>query len=219
MAPVAPDAPTGLTATASGGTQIDLAWTAPADNGGRVITGYQIEKSDDAGTSWSVLVADTQSTDTMYSDTTLSGGDTRHYRVSAINSIDTGAASTVADATTPSGPGVASVTVDQASITQTLADVTVTMANPQNEVQVVFLRYRVAGDAWPSLANLILSDSGTAITFTLTGLTGNTDYDVAASLDSTFASGVKTATFTTSPTKPGKPGICSRPRMGTARSS
>ena len=96
------------------------------------------------------------------------------------------------------------MTVDQASITQTLADVTVTMANPQNEVQVVFLRYRVAGDAWPSLANLILSDSGTAITFTLTGLTGNTDYDVAASLDSTFASGVKTASFTTSPTKPGK---------------
>ena len=93
VAPVAPDAPTGLTATASGGTQIDLAWTAPADNGGRVITGYQIEKSDDAGTSWSVLVADTQSTDTLYSDTTLSGGETRHYRVSAINSIGTGAAS------------------------------------------------------------------------------------------------------------------------------
>ena len=96
VAPVAPGAPTGLTATASGGTQIDLAWTAPADNGGDAITGYQIEYSDDAGTSWSVLVADTQSTDTMYSDTTLSGGETRHYRVSAINSIDTGAASDVA---------------------------------------------------------------------------------------------------------------------------
>ena len=93
VAPVAPDAPTSLTATANGATQIDLAWTAPADNGGRVITGYQIEYSDDGGTSWSVLVADTQSTDTLYSDTTLSGGETRHYRVSAINSIGTGAAS------------------------------------------------------------------------------------------------------------------------------
>ena len=119
VAPVAPGAPTSLTATASGGTQIDLTWTAPADNGGRVVEGYQIEKSDDGGTSWSVLVADTQSTGTMYSDTTLSGGDTRHYRVSAINSIDTGAASTVANATTLSGPGVASVTVDQATITKT----------------------------------------------------------------------------------------------------
>ncbi len=204
VAPVAPDAPTGLTATASGGTQIDLAWTAPADNGGRVITGYQIEKSDDAGTSWSVLVADTQSTDTMYSDTTLSGGDTRHYRVSAINSIGTGAASTVANATTPSGPGVASVTVDQASITQTLADVTVTVANLQNASHTVYLRYRVAVGSWPAAANQTMSTSGTAVTFTLTGLTGNTEYDVAASLDDTFASGVKTASFTTSPTKPGK---------------
>ena len=93
LAPVAPGAPTGLTATPNGATQIDLAWTAPADNGGSVIKGYQIEYSDDGGTSWSVLVADTQSIDTMYPDTTLSGGETRHYRVSAINSIGTGAAS------------------------------------------------------------------------------------------------------------------------------
>ena len=204
VTPGAPDAPTGLTATASGGTQIDLAWTAPADNGGRVITGYQIEYSDDAGTSWSVLVADTQSTDTMYSDTTLSGGDTRHYRVSAINSIDTGAASTVANATTPSGPGVASVTVDQATITKTGADVTVTVANLQNASHTVYLRYRVEGGSWPAAANQSTPTSGAAVTFTLTGLTGNTDYDVAASLDSGFASGVKTATFTTSPTMPGK---------------
>ncbi len=61
--PVVPGAPTGLTATPNGATQIDLTWTAPADNGGDAITGYQIEYSDDGGTSWSVLVADTQSTD------------------------------------------------------------------------------------------------------------------------------------------------------------
>ena len=93
LARVAPGAPTGLTATPNGATQIDLAWTAPADNGGEAISGYQIEYSDDGGTSWGVLVADTQSTDTLYSDTTLTGGETRHYRVSAINSIGTGAAS------------------------------------------------------------------------------------------------------------------------------
>ena len=104
----------------------------------------------------------------------------------------------------PSGPGVASVTVDQASITQTLADVTVTVANLQNTSHTVYLRYRVEGGSWPAAANQSTPTSGTAVTFTLSGLTGNTDYEVEASLDSTFASGVKTATFTTSPTKPGK---------------
>ena len=42
------------------------------------------------------------------------------------------------------------------------------------------------------------------MTFPLSGLDGNTDYDVRASLDSTFATGVRTAAFTTSPTKPGQ---------------
>ncbi len=46
--------------------------------------------------------------------------------------------------------------------------------------------------------------TGTSFIYNLSGLTGNTEYDVAASLDSGFASGVKTASFTTSPTKPGK---------------
>ena len=147
MAPVAPGAPTGLTATASGGTQIDLAWTAPADNGGRVIEGYQILYSDDGGTSGSVLVADTQSTDTTYSDTTLSGGETRHYRVSAINSIGTGATSNVANATTVSGPGLGTVT--SGMITQTSAVITVTIANPDTSSRTVNLQYkRNADTAW-----------------------------------------------------------------------
>ncbi len=46
--------------------------------------------------------------------------------------------------------------------------------------------------------------SGIAVTFTLTGLTGNTEYQVEASLDDTFTSGVQDISFTMSPTKPGK---------------
>ncbi len=106
----------------------------------------------------------------------------------------------------PSGPGVASVTVDQATITQTSAAVTVTVANRQDPVHLVYLRYRVEGGSWPAAANLILPSFGTAsLIINLTDLTGNTEYEVEASLDSTFASGVKTASFTTSPTKPSKP--------------
>ena len=102
---VAPGAPTGLAATADGATAIDLAWTAPADNGGAAITGYLIELSTDGGSSWSDLVANTGSATTTYEHATLSAGTTRHYRVSAINSAGTGAASNTASATTVSAPG------------------------------------------------------------------------------------------------------------------
>ena len=56
LAAVAPNAPTGLTAIASGTTTINLSWTAPVDNGGSVITGYKIEVSSIApppGPTWS----------------------------------------------------------------------------------------------------------------------------------------------------------------------
>ena len=60
-------------------TQIDLSWEAPA---GFAIGGYRIEVSTDGGMSWTDRVADTESTDTDYSHSGLTDGDTRHYRVS-----------------------------------------------------------------------------------------------------------------------------------------
>ena len=94
-----PGAPTGLTATADGQTEIDLSWRAPSDDGGANITGYRIEVSTD-GSNWSDLEANIRSTSTSYSHTGLTAGSTRHYRVSAINSVGTGPASNVDDATT-----------------------------------------------------------------------------------------------------------------------
>ena len=97
---VAPDAPTGLSATASGTTAIDLSWTTPADNGGRAISGYKIEWSAAGSAPWTVLMATTGSAATTYSNTGLTAETTRHYRVSAINSVGTGAVSNTASATT-----------------------------------------------------------------------------------------------------------------------
>ena len=84
----------------AGPPRIDLSWTAPADNGGASITGYRIEVSPNGTSSWTNRVANTGTTSTSYSHTGLSAGTTRHYRVSAINSVGTGAASNVDDATT-----------------------------------------------------------------------------------------------------------------------
>ena len=97
----APGAPTGLTATANGQTRIDLSWTTPSNDGGASITGYKIEVSTD-NSSWSVLVADSGSTAANYSHTGLMAGSARYYRVYAINSAGTSAASSVANAATDS---------------------------------------------------------------------------------------------------------------------
>ena len=122
-AATAPGAPTGLTATADGQTEIDLSWTAPSDNGGADITGYRIESSTD-GSSWSDLEANTNSTGTSYSQTGLDAGSTRHYRVSAINSAGTGLASNVDSATTDAAPSP-TPDPDTKAVTLVIADCSV----------------------------------------------------------------------------------------------
>ena len=98
----APGAPTGLAATANGPSRIDLAWTAPASTGGSAITGYKIEVSANGTSGWTDQVANTNSTATTSAHTGLGAGDTRHYRVSAINANGTGVPSNVDSATTAS---------------------------------------------------------------------------------------------------------------------
>ena len=98
-----PDPPAvtyGLRATGVSQTRIDLSWNAPTDDGGASITGYWIEVSDDGGSNWSDLVANTRSSNRTYAHTGLTAGVTRHYRVSAINRVDTGLASAVASGQT-----------------------------------------------------------------------------------------------------------------------
>jgi hypothetical protein len=103
--PVAPEAPTGLTArVVSGEAQVNLSWTAPTDTGGAPITGYKIESSPDGNTSWTE-VHTTTGAGAVYTDLGDDGngpifgvGTMRYYRVAAINSVGPGAPSNVAKA-------------------------------------------------------------------------------------------------------------------------
>ena len=94
-----PTAPQNLQATA-GTTNVTLSWNTPSNNGGSAITGYKIERSTNSGSTWSVLVSNTGSTGTTYSNTGLSPDTTYLYRVSAINSAGTSSPSNTASATT-----------------------------------------------------------------------------------------------------------------------
>ena len=97
----APGAVEGLTATASGATQINLSWDAPEDIGGLPITGYMIMSGDDATTIATVLAADTGSDARTYSHKKLTAKTTKFYQVFAINAVEESAdQSNTATATT-----------------------------------------------------------------------------------------------------------------------
>ena len=99
-----PGTPSGLGATI-GNVQVVLAWTAPASDGGSPITGYKVERSADAGVSWTVLTASTGSATTSYTATGLTNGAAYSFRISAVNAVGTGTASTTASATPDVVPG------------------------------------------------------------------------------------------------------------------
>ena len=69
-----PGAPTGLTATASGATAINLSWSAPGSTGGSAITGYKIEVSANGTSGWTDLVANTNGTGNAHTGLTAGTG-------------------------------------------------------------------------------------------------------------------------------------------------
>ena len=97
----APAAPTALRAAPGPDSQMQLAWTAPADAGTQPITGYRIERSADVDPRvWTDAAADTGGTATTWSDRGLAAATTHHYRVSARNSVGVGAPSEETSGTT-----------------------------------------------------------------------------------------------------------------------
>jgi titin len=97
-----PGIPTGLTAT-TGSTQVALSWTAPINNGGASITDYTVEYKTISAISWTTFshVAGTATSRTV---TGLTNGTDYNFRVSAVNSVGTGAVSSTA--TAPAATGV-----------------------------------------------------------------------------------------------------------------
>ena len=89
-----PRPPSGLTATASSSSQINLSWTDNASDE----TGFEIERSTD-GTTFA-KIADVGANTTTYSNTGLNASTRYWYRVRANNSAGASSYTNVADATT-----------------------------------------------------------------------------------------------------------------------
>ncbi len=164
---VVPDAPTNLTATASGQTQVNLSWRAPLMDGGARITGYRVEWSATGGTPWNVLTS--RHTSTTYTHRGLSPATTRHYRVSATNSVGTGEASNVATATTDATVPSAPVRLSARANGQNQIDLTWTA--PSNDGGAPVTGYRIEsspnGSSWTPLRS---NTGSNATSYSHTGL-------------------------------------------------
>ena len=164
---VVPDAPTNLTATASGQTQVNLSWRAPLMDGGARITGYRVEWSATGGTPWNVLRS--RHTSTTYTHRGLSPATTRHYRVSATNSVGTGEASNVATATTDATVPSAPVRLSARANGQNQIDLTWTA--PSNDGGARVTGYRIEsspnGSSWTPLRS---NTGSNATSYSHTGL-------------------------------------------------
>ena len=187
IAAVVPGAPTSLSATVGSTTSIDLSWTAPADNGGRVISGYKIEVSADSGTTWTVLVATTGSTDTTYEHSGLTIGDTRHYRVSAINTVGTGAVSNTDSATAATVPG-APTNLTATAISDSAINLSWTA--PANNGGSAITGYKIERSSEFSAWTTPVANTGsTATTYSSTGLSRRSNYFHRVSAINTVGTG------------------------------
>lgn len=94
----APPPPTNLEATANSDGHVVLSWTAPDDDS---VTGYQVlrRRPSEGEDSLQVYVADTESTDTTYTDTNVTAGVRHVYRVKAINAAGVGGRSNYVNVT------------------------------------------------------------------------------------------------------------------------
>src|SRR6202049_1366504 len=115
-----PTAPSALTATAASSTQINLSWTASADNVG--VTGYLIERCQGAGCTVFAQIGTTTGTTTTFSDSSLTPSVSYSYRVRATDAANNlsaysniSSATTSPDTTPPTAPSALTATAASSS--------------------------------------------------------------------------------------------------------
>ncbi|WP_428326851.1 fibronectin type III domain-containing protein [Nitrosopumilus sp.] len=197
-----PDRVTGLSATAISPNQIDLSWDEPSD-GGSPITGYQIERKK-ASDAWEIYIADTGNTNTTYSDQGLEPDTRYRYKVSAINAIGMGTASTVKTATTLAITEPDRVTGLSATvISQTQIDLSWNEPyDGESQITGYQIERKKASDAW----EIYIADTGnTNTTYSDQGLEPDTRYRYKVSAINAIGMGTASATVSATTLAPGVP--------------
>lgn len=155
QAATAPAIVTGLTSTpgAAAGS-IDLTWTAPASNGSP-ITDYLVEYSSDGGVTWQTF-AHPVSTATSITVTGLTAGTQYQFRVKAVNSIGSAAAS----ANTAPVAAAATSTSSASEVTSFIGAL-----KPGGSVNAADGKLTISGENMNSVNKLLMNSVEAQITF------------------------------------------------------
>ena len=178
-----PSAPTGLAATASSSSVISLSWTAVTPPANCTISFYNIYRSTTSGfTPSSTTLVASGVTSTSYSDTGLAASTTYYYKVEALDSDGTSAASAQASATTPVAPvctTVPSVPTGLAAVAVSSSVIGLNWTAVTPPANCTISSYSVYGSTTsgftPGSGNLIASGV-TSISYTNSGLAASTTY-------------------------------------------
>jgi hypothetical protein len=206
-APTVPTAPTNLAASGAN-TTVNLSWSAPSNNGGSSVTGYNVYEGTNAGGESTTPVNGTTLIGaTSYTMTGLTNGNTYYYEVSAVNGVGEGAKSAEASATP------ATVTVSTAltnlAATGSNARVALSWSAPSNNGGSSVTGYNVyegttaGGESTTPVNGTTLIG---ATSYTVTGLTNGTTYYLEVSAVNGVGESAKSAeVFATPATTPGAP--------------
>ena len=190
----APNAPSGLTATATSSSEIGLSWTASTDNVG--VTGYRIERCAGTGCTTFAQVGTTSGANaTTFTSTGLTGSTSYSFRIQATDAAGnlSGYSNVASSTTLPGGGGNITVSVSPKrgglTTSQSLS-ITATLTNDTAN-QGVSWSFTSTGSTTGGSFSPTSSTSGIAVTFTAPSAAGVVTITATAVGDNT-----KTATAT-----------------------
>ena len=171
-----PGAPTGLSATASGWSAVDLTWSAPASNGGASITGYTLQRKSGSG-SYADVSSGIGAGATSYSDTGLAANTAYTYRIRAMNSFGGGGWSNEESETTGNAvPSAVSDLTATKDATNGSSEIDLAWTAPASGGSAItgYTLQRKAGSG--DYANVSTTIGASATTYSDTGLSPGTTY-------------------------------------------
>ena len=187
--PTAPGTPTAT----PGDRRVDLAWPAPASDGGGVLTSYRVYRGTTSG---ALTLLATIGTNRTFTDFEVQNGVTYHYAIVAVNALGEGPASGEESATpiaVPSAPQ---------AFTATPGNATVALAwvAPASDGGFPILSYNVYRGTAPGSPALLANTGAANLTFVDDEAENGTTYDYRVAAVTSAGEGTATSTASATPT-------------------